>query len=108
MVSVATAMHSFLSTTTPTACPSLGANTCSARRCRWSRRGPARHRSQRAAIDAGDAAVAEESGVIEEVSADYITVMHDNGTRRTYRIASLPGPTTALAPTSVSIVIAGD
>lgn len=40
----------------------------------------------RAAIDAGDVVVAEESGVIEEVSADYITVMHDNGTRRTYRM----------------------
>ena len=31
----------------------------------------------RAAIDAGDVVVAEEAGVIEEVSADYITVMHD-------------------------------
>ena len=40
----------------------------------------------RAAIDAGDVVVAEDSGVIEEVSADYITVMHDDGTRRTYRM----------------------
>ncbi|ORV59519.1 DNA-directed RNA polymerase subunit beta [Mycobacterium fragae] len=40
----------------------------------------------RAAIDAGDVVVADKSGVIEEVSADYITVMHDDGTRHTYRM----------------------
>jgi DNA-directed RNA polymerase subunit beta len=41
---------------------------------------------RRAAIDAGDVAVAEQAGVVEELSADYITVMHDDGTRRTYRL----------------------
>ncbi len=40
----------------------------------------------RAAIDAGDVVVADKAGVIEEVSADYITVMADDGTRRTYRM----------------------
>jgi DNA-directed RNA polymerase subunit beta len=40
----------------------------------------------RAAIDAGDVVVAEKTGVIEEVSADYITVMADDGTRHTYRM----------------------
>jgi DNA-directed RNA polymerase subunit beta len=40
----------------------------------------------RAAIDAGDVVVADKGGVIEEVSADYITVMHDDGTRHTYRM----------------------
>ncbi|MFS0898806.1 DNA-directed RNA polymerase subunit beta [Mycolicibacterium litorale] len=40
----------------------------------------------RAAIDAGDVVVSEKSGVVEEVSADYITVMADDGTRRTYRM----------------------
>ncbi|MBY0440874.1 MAG: DNA-directed RNA polymerase subunit beta, partial [Mycobacteriaceae bacterium] len=40
----------------------------------------------RAAIDAGDVVVADKSGVIEEVSADYITVMADDGTRQTYRL----------------------
>ena len=40
----------------------------------------------RAAIDAGDVVVAEKTGVIEEVSADYITVMADDGTRQTYRM----------------------
>ncbi|WP_109470803.1 DNA-directed RNA polymerase subunit beta [Mycolicibacter sinensis] len=40
----------------------------------------------RAAIDAGDVIVADKTGVIEEVSADYITVMADDGTRQTYRM----------------------
>jgi DNA-directed RNA polymerase subunit beta len=40
----------------------------------------------RAAIDAGDVVVAGKAGVIEEVSADYVTVMADDGTRRTYRM----------------------
>ncbi len=40
----------------------------------------------RAAIDAGDVVVADKSGVIEEVSADYVTVMADDGTRSTYRM----------------------
>jgi DNA-directed RNA polymerase subunit beta len=41
----------------------------------------------RAAVDAGDVITAEQAGVVEEQSADYITVMHDDGTRRTYRLA---------------------
>ncbi len=40
----------------------------------------------RAAKDAGDVVVAEKAGVVEELSADYITVMADDGTRRTYRL----------------------
>ncbi|WP_280414284.1 DNA-directed RNA polymerase subunit beta [Nocardia carnea] len=40
----------------------------------------------RAAVDAGDVVVNEKPGVVEEVSADYITVMHDDGTRRSYRM----------------------
>ncbi len=40
----------------------------------------------RAAIDAGDVIVADKTGVIEEVSADYITVMADDGSRQTYRM----------------------
>jgi DNA-directed RNA polymerase subunit beta len=38
----------------------------------------------RAAKDAGDVVVAEQAGVVEDLCADYITVMHDDGTRRTY------------------------
>ncbi|WP_127783997.1 DNA-directed RNA polymerase subunit beta [Rhodococcus sp. X156] len=40
----------------------------------------------RAAVDAGDVIVTSKSGVIEEVSADYVTVMADDGTRQTYRM----------------------
>ncbi|SEH46046.1 DNA-directed RNA polymerase subunit beta [Mycolicibacterium rutilum] len=40
----------------------------------------------RAAIDAGDVVVSDKPGVVEEVSADYITVMADDGTRQTYRM----------------------
>ncbi|TDZ75774.1 DNA-directed RNA polymerase subunit beta [Mycobacteroides salmoniphilum] len=40
----------------------------------------------RAAIDAGDVVIAEKAGVIEEVSADYITVMADDGSRQSYRL----------------------
>ena len=38
----------------------------------------------RAAVDGGDVVVAEQAGVVEEVSADLVTVMHDDGTRRVY------------------------
>jgi DNA-directed RNA polymerase subunit beta len=41
----------------------------------------------RAATDAGDVITAEKAGVVEEVSADYITVLNDDGTRTTYRVA---------------------
>lgn len=41
----------------------------------------------RAAKDAGDVVVCQQAGVVEDLSADYITVMHDDGTRRTYRLA---------------------
>ena len=40
----------------------------------------------RAAKDAGDVVVAEKSGVVEEATADYISVMADDGTHRTYRL----------------------
>ncbi len=40
----------------------------------------------RAAVDAGDVIVTEKAGVVEEVSADYVTVMADDGTRKTYRL----------------------
>ncbi|NYE17340.1 DNA-directed RNA polymerase subunit beta [Actinomadura citrea] len=41
----------------------------------------------RAATDAGDVITAEKAGVVEEVSADYVTVMNDDGTRTTYRVS---------------------
>ncbi len=41
----------------------------------------------RAATDAGDVILATKPGVVEECSADYITVLNDDGTRITYRLA---------------------
>ncbi len=41
----------------------------------------------RAATDAGDVVKAEKAGVVEELSADLVTVMADDGTRQTYRLA---------------------
>lgn len=40
----------------------------------------------RAAVDAGDVLVADKPGVVEELCADFITVMADDGTRQTYRL----------------------
>ncbi|WP_069161323.1 DNA-directed RNA polymerase subunit beta [Nocardia altamirensis] len=40
----------------------------------------------RAAIDSGEMVVNEKPGVVEEVSADYITVMADDGARKSYRL----------------------
>ncbi|WP_232663745.1 DNA-directed RNA polymerase subunit beta [Pseudonocardia sp. TRM90224] len=40
----------------------------------------------RAAVDAGDVVVAEKAGIVEELCADFITVMADDGTRQTYRL----------------------
>ncbi|HSK61596.1 MAG TPA: DNA-directed RNA polymerase subunit beta, partial [Actinomycetospora sp.] len=40
-----------------------------------------------AAVDAGDVVVSDKAGVVTEVSADYVTVMADDGTYQTYRMA---------------------
>ena len=40
----------------------------------------------RAATDAGDVILADKPGVVEESSADLVTVMNDDGTRTTYRV----------------------
>ncbi|WP_246222549.1 DNA-directed RNA polymerase subunit beta [Phytoactinopolyspora limicola] len=41
----------------------------------------------RAAVDAGEVVVAEKAGVVSEVSADYVTIMADDGTYQTYQMA---------------------
>src|SRR3712207_9049231 len=40
----------------------------------------------RAAVDAGDVVVADKPGVVEDSTADYVTVMADDGTPQTYRL----------------------
>ncbi|ORA74248.1 DNA-directed RNA polymerase subunit beta [Mycobacterium heidelbergense] len=62
----------------------------------------------RAAIDAGDVIVAEKPGVIEEVSADYITVMADDGTRRTYRMRKFARSNHGTCANQSPIVDSGD
>ncbi|MDD4867028.1 MAG: DNA-directed RNA polymerase subunit beta, partial [Mycobacterium sp.] len=62
----------------------------------------------RAAIDAGDVVVAEKAGVIEEVSADYITVMADDGTRHTYRMRKFARSNHGTCANQSPIVDAGD
>ncbi|MDV3220551.1 MAG: DNA-directed RNA polymerase subunit beta [Intrasporangium sp.] len=41
----------------------------------------------RAALDSGDVVRADKAGVVQEVSADLVTVANDDGTYQTYRIA---------------------
>jgi DNA-directed RNA polymerase subunit beta len=41
----------------------------------------------RAAVDAGDVVLAEKAGVVQELSADLVTVQNDDGTFTTYRVA---------------------
>ncbi|GAA4844546.1 DNA-directed RNA polymerase subunit beta [Saccharopolyspora rosea] len=40
----------------------------------------------RAAVDAGEVITAEKAGVVEELCADYVTIMADDGTRRSYKM----------------------
>ncbi|HEX6233555.1 MAG TPA: DNA-directed RNA polymerase subunit beta [Jiangellaceae bacterium] len=40
-----------------------------------------------AAVDAGDVITADKAGVVTEVTADYVTVMADDGTYQTYQLA---------------------
>ena len=41
----------------------------------------------RAAVDAGDVTTAKMAGVVGEVCADYVEVMHDDGSYKTYRLS---------------------
>nr|AYF60984.1 DNA-directed RNA polymerase subunit beta [uncultured Frankia sp.] len=62
----------------------------------------------RAAKDAGDVVVAGQAGVVEDLSADYITVMHDDGTRRTYRLAKFRRSNQGTCINQKPIVFEGD
>ena len=41
----------------------------------------------RAAVDAGDVTTASQAGVVTEVDAEFVEVMHDDGTYKTYRLS---------------------
>ncbi|QFY15002.1 DNA-directed RNA polymerase subunit beta [Nonomuraea phyllanthi] len=62
----------------------------------------------RAATDAGDVISAEKAGVVEEVSADYVTVMNDDGTRTTYRVAKFRRSNQGTSFNQKPIVAEGD
>ncbi|GAC1374105.1 MAG: DNA-directed RNA polymerase subunit beta [Acidimicrobiales bacterium] len=62
----------------------------------------------RAAVDAGDVITAEQAGVVEELSADYITVMHDDGARRTYRLSKFRRSNQGTSFNQKPIVAEGD
>ncbi|SDK98652.1 DNA-directed RNA polymerase subunit beta, partial [Nonomuraea maritima] len=62
----------------------------------------------RAATDAGDVISAEKAGVVEEVSADYVTVMNDDGTRSTYRVAKFKRSNQGTSFNQKPIVAEGD
>ncbi|HUL99807.1 MAG TPA: DNA-directed RNA polymerase subunit beta, partial [Mycobacterium sp.] len=62
----------------------------------------------RAAIDAGDVVVNDKSGVVEEVSADYITVMADDGTRHSYQLRKFARSNHGTCANQRPIVDAGD
>ncbi|MEV7005411.1 DNA-directed RNA polymerase subunit beta [Streptosporangium sp. NPDC051022] len=62
----------------------------------------------RAATDAGDVINADKAGVVEEVSADYVTVMNDDGTRTTYRVAKFKRSNQGTCFNQKPIVAEGD
>ncbi|KAB2349987.1 DNA-directed RNA polymerase subunit beta, partial [Actinomadura rudentiformis] len=62
----------------------------------------------RAAVDAGDVITTEKAGVVEEVSADYISVMNDDGTRMTYRVTKFKRSNQGTSYNQKPIVAEGD
>ncbi|YCK37618.1 DNA-directed RNA polymerase subunit beta [Actinomadura sp. ATCC 39365] len=62
----------------------------------------------RAATDAGDVISADKAGVVEEVSADYVTVMNDDGSRTTYRVAKFRRSNQGTSFNQKPIVAEGD
>uniref|UniRef100_UPI00066A2FAD DNA-directed RNA polymerase subunit beta n=1 Tax=Nonomuraea sp. SBT364 TaxID=1580530 RepID=UPI00066A2FAD len=62
----------------------------------------------RAATDAGDVISAGKAGVVEEVSADYVTVLNDDGTRTTYRVAKFKRSNQGTAFNQKPVVAEGD
>lgn len=62
----------------------------------------------RCATDAGDVLKAEKDGVVQEVSADYITVTNDDGTYTTYRIAKFSRSNQGTSVNQKVVVSEGD
>ncbi len=62
----------------------------------------------RSAVDAGDVVKAEKAGVVQEVSADYITTANDDGTYITYRLAKFSRSNQGTSVNQKVIVAEGD
>ncbi|MFC7598189.1 DNA-directed RNA polymerase subunit beta [Terrabacter sp. GCM10028922] len=62
----------------------------------------------RAAVDSGDVVRAEKAGVVQEVSADLVTVANDDGTYQTYRIAKFARSNQGTSYNQVVLVNEGD
>ena len=62
----------------------------------------------RAAYDAGDVVTAEKAGAVTEVSADHITIAHDDGGYRTYALAKFDRSNQGTCFNQRPIVHAGD
>ncbi|WP_024796097.1 DNA-directed RNA polymerase subunit beta [Tomitella biformata] len=62
----------------------------------------------RAAVDAGDCVTTDKAGVIEEVSADFITVMADDGTRQTHLLRKFERSNQGTSANQTPIINDGD
>ena len=62
----------------------------------------------RAAVDAGDVLVADNAGVVKDVSADLIEVMNDDGTYATYKLAKFRRSNQGTCINQRPLVDAGD
>ena len=62
----------------------------------------------RAALDSGDVVRADKAGVVQEVSADLVTVANDDGSYQTYRIAKFSRSNQGTSYNQVVLVNEGD
>lgn len=62
----------------------------------------------RAALDSGDVIRAEKAGVVQEVSADLVTVANDDGTYTTYRVAKFTRSNAGTCYNQRVVVTTGD
>jgi DNA-directed RNA polymerase subunit beta len=62
----------------------------------------------RAAVDAGDVMVAEAAGVVKEVAADFVEVMNDDGTYKTYRMQKFTRSNQGTCINQRPLVVEGD
>ncbi|MCF4005868.1 DNA-directed RNA polymerase subunit beta [Corynebacterium uropygiale] len=63
---------------------------------------------QRAAYDAGDLVISKKAGVVEDLSADFITIMDDEGIRDTYLLRKFQRTNQGTCYNQVPIVNIGD